>query len=239
MDGFSYHNIFDTKGIEYIAILFFFAILVPFWIVLNRKARIRKQAREAAGILTSSKLRIPQGLFFSRNHTWSHLMRSGIARVGLDDLLLTITGEVSVIPKAQPGDTIRKGDLLAVIDQNGKQLNILSPISGVIQSDNQAVLSQPEVLSEDPFRTGWLFEIKPSDWIAETSGFFLAGEATTWMSKELTRFKDFIVNAAGKDSANLPGIVLQDGGEIREHTLAEMPAGLWKDFEDSFLNSPG
>ncbi len=32
MEGFTYTNIFETKGIEYIIIICFFLILIPFWI---------------------------------------------------------------------------------------------------------------------------------------------------------------------------------------------------------------
>jgi glycine cleavage system H protein len=42
MDGFSYTNIFETKGIEYLMIIAFMLILVPFWITLNRKAGKKK-----------------------------------------------------------------------------------------------------------------------------------------------------------------------------------------------------
>ena len=41
-----------------------------------------------------SILRIPLGLLFSKNHTWAHLEKSGVAEVGIDDFLLHITGDV-------------------------------------------------------------------------------------------------------------------------------------------------
>ena len=71
MHDFSYSNIFDTKGIEYLAILAFFAILIPFWIILNRKVKSKRRVRELVGTLSAGTLRIPQGLFLSKNHTWT------------------------------------------------------------------------------------------------------------------------------------------------------------------------
>ena len=41
MDGFSYFNIFETKGIEYMAIIAFLALLIPFWFVLNKQVKIQ------------------------------------------------------------------------------------------------------------------------------------------------------------------------------------------------------
>lgn len=238
MDGFSYSNIFETKGIEYLAILAFFAILIPFWIILNKQAKGKKRVQKLIGTLSPGMLRIPQGLFFSRNHTWTHLEKSGIAKVGLDDLLIRVTGEVKVINHAKPGDAISKGDLLAEIDHNGKLLRIFSPISGEIQTANSLLHEQPEILNEDPFRKGWIYQVKPSDWIRETRSYYLAGEATNWMTKELIRFKDFLVVSIGKNSMETPGIILQDGGELPDHTLAELPNELWQDFQKDFLSSP-
>ncbi len=236
MDGFSYSNIFETKGIEYLAIIAFFAILIPFWIILNKKVNVKKRVEKIISTLSPANLRIPQGVFFSKNHTWTHLEKSGSAKVGLDDLLMRITGEVSLTENAKPGDIIQKGQLLAGIGHDGKQLQIYSPISGIILATNPLLSEEPSALNEDPFRTGWIYQIKPSDWMKETRSYYLAEEATSWMNRELVRFKDFVATSSVRNSIETNGIILQDGGEIRNHLLAEMPDQLWKDFQKDFLN---
>ena len=160
-----------------------------------------------------------------------------MAKVGLDDLLLHLTGDLRVINHAKPGEFVKKGGLLAQIDHYGKQLKIFSPISGEIQSTNTTLKENPEILQEDPFRSGWIYQIKPSDWINETSSCYLAGEATNWIAKELSRFKDFVMLSTAKNSVDRAGIILQDGGEIRENILAELPNELWQDFQKDFLDS--
>ena len=109
MDVFSYNNIFETKGIEYLVVIAFLALLIPFWITLNKKTKITGQIRKRVGILTAGKLKIPQGIFYSRNHTWAHLEMSGIARVGLDDLLLHITGDINFSDLKNRGEKINRG----------------------------------------------------------------------------------------------------------------------------------
>ncbi len=86
--------------------------------------------RKALGILTMDILKIPKGLFYSKNHTWTYLEKSGTAKVGLDDLLLHITGEVRLNYIKNPDEMVKKGETLAEVDQNGKLLRIFSPISG-------------------------------------------------------------------------------------------------------------
>lgn len=236
MDGFTYHNIFETKGIEYLVILAFFAILIPFWLTLNKQVKLTKQLQKSLGILTAQSLRIPQGLFFSRYHTWTHLERSGNAAVGLDDLLLHITGEVKVIMLKKPGERIWKEDLMAEINHQGKILKVYSPISGEISGVNLALLKNPELLNLDPYNRGWIYKIKPTSWVADTNSYFLAEDATNWSIQELTRFKDFLSSAIGKYSPIPSNTILQDGGELRDQPLSELPEEVWQEFQQDFLS---
>jgi glycine cleavage system H protein len=237
MDGFTYHNIFETKGIEYVAIIAFFAILVPFWMILNRQVKATKQIQKKLSILTANALRVPQGIFFSKNHTWTHLDSKGVAKVGMDDLLLHLTGELSFSKLKTPGETISKEDLLLAATHDGKHLQILSPISGEILAVNPMLKENPGILNEDPFVSGWIYKIRPSRWIAETNSFFLAEEASNWSAKELERFKDFLANSVERYTSDPSQVVLQDGGELIDQPLAHLPEEVWQDFQRSFLGT--
>jgi glycine cleavage system H protein len=237
MDGFSYFNIFETKGIEYLVIIAFLVLLIPFWIVLNKQARISNKIHEAIGVLSANILKIPQGLFYFRNHTWMFMEKSGVAKMGLDDLLLHITGKVKFTSLKSPGETIRKGDLLTEIDQNGKLLSIFSPVSGVITDTNSALHERNGELNEDPYGKGWIYKIKPSNWIAETKSCYFAEEASNWSARELERFKDFLARTTRNYTPENAMIIMQDGGEIYDHSLSVLPDEIWKDFQKEFLNT--
>jgi len=239
MDEFSYYNIFDTKGIEYLAIIAFLLLLIPFWIALNRPGKIRAQFRKAIGVLTAGMLTIPHGVFLSRNHTWAHLEKSGVAKIGLDDLMLRITGEVKIRPLKKQGELIRKGDLLAKIDQNGKFLNIFSPISGKIVTANPVLEVNQSLLKEDPYGKGWIYNIQPSNWVAETPSCYLAEEAAEWLKKELERYRDFLARNMQTYATEPAFVLLQDGGELCENSLSDLPDQLWQDFQQEFLTLQG
>ncbi|MEI6454792.1 MAG: hypothetical protein WCO93_00765 [bacterium] len=235
MDGYSYLNIFETKGMEYLFIIAFLLLLIPFWVILNRQVKKTRHLEKVLGTLTANILKIPQGLLFSANHTWTHLERSGNARVGLSDLLMHITGQVKFNTIRQNGDMIRKGELLAEIDQGGKHLKIYSPISGRVTDINLALGSEPGLVNMDPYGKGWVCKIKPSHWKAETQSYYLAEDATQWLNMELIRYKDFLAKEIGKFSPETSAVVLQDGGELRDNSLSELPNELWQDFQKDFL----
>lgn len=236
MEGFSYTNIFETKGIEYLTIIAFFAILIPFWALVNRKVKYSVQSQKSNGFITASSLRIPQGIFFSKFHSWAHLEKNGEAKVGLDDLLLHLTGEVEITHLKKPGEQIKKGDLLVEIRHNGNNLQIHSPVSGKISNTNTRLSENPGLLTESPYRLGWIYSIQPTNWKAETNSCYLAEDATNWAIQELERFKDFLSAATVKNMPEPAGVVMQDGGEVIDNPLTKFPREVWDDFQKNFLS---
>jgi len=237
MESFNRVDIFDTKGIEYLFVIGYLLFLIIFWNVANKHERMIIQIKKVISNLSAGILRIPQGLFYNRYHTWTHLEESGEARVGLDDFLQHITGEVKLSFLKNAGEMIRKGDLLTQIDKDGKQLKVFSPISGVILNSNLSLREDPAILNADPYGKGWIYKIKPSDWKKETNAYFLAEEATAWSVNELERFKDFLTRGAMRKYSSEPSMVLlQDGGEIRDNVLSDLPDEVWMDFQKDFLN---
>jgi len=234
MEEFTYTNIFDTKGIEYLIIITFLLLIVPFWRLLNKP--VKAKAMQTLGYISENVLRIPRGLFYSKHHSWTHLEKSGFAKIGLDDLLANITGNISITPVVESGDMINKGDLIAHINQNGKELKITSPISGKIESYNKTLFENPSILHEDPYEKGWIAQIKPEDWQMETSSYLLAEDAAEWAKNELARVKDFIAVSLNKISPEPSMVILQDGGEITKDPLSQMPKEVWDDFQKEFLD---
>ena len=235
MDAFSYHNIFDTKGIEYLVVIGFLLLIIPFWIVLNKPIKLKEKIG-SLGALLIDRLKIPRGVFFSKNHTWTYMKSSGDAKIGLDDLLLHITGPVEVRILMSPGQKIRKGELFANITRDGKQLGIKSPISGEIMSVNLSLVENPGILNNDPYGEGWFFEVRPEKWVEETSCCYLADAALEWTKREMARFRDFIALALQKYAPETAMVVLQEGGELSDHPLSEMPGEIWRDFQKSFMD---
>lgn len=236
MEQFIYHNIFQTKGVEYIIIIAFLLLLVPFWKFVNRKKRIVKVIRRTLGILSAEVLKAPSGLLFNRNHTWAHLGKSGIAQVGVDDWLQHVTGNSKLGFLKDPGDHVKKGEPLMEIKNNGKALRIPSPISGKVVNTNNNLIETPEIIEDDPYNEGWVYKIQPDDWKSETNNFIIGEETGKWFKSELERLKDFVAVSLGNNSPQASMVVMQEGGELRDHPLTDMPKEVWQDFQKEFLD---
>lgn len=237
MNGFTYHNIFDTKGIEYLAIIAFFLLLIPFWLILNRRPGKLRVSGRNRGVLDPSRIRVPAGYYHSNFHTWSFLERTGLARIGADDLLMHLVGKVTFHHLKTAGDRILKGEAIAEMEQDGKKLLILSPVSGEVVSVNQLAKEQPAVLHEDAYGEGWMYSVKPRAWIEETRSFHLADDAKDWITKELERFRGFISTATLVPGSGQLSMVMQDGGELRDQPLSECPEEVWKEFQTQFIGN--
>jgi glycine cleavage system H protein len=236
MEGFTYTDIFATKGLEYLIIIGFFLVLVPFWMLLTRKTGSATGIQIPAKILTNGSMNLPQGIFFSRYHTWAHLEKNGEAKIGLDDMLLHLTGEVKVVFLKSQGETVKKGEFLARVLYNGNNLKIASPVSGTICSTNELIIKNTGFMKNDPYQKGWIYSLKPDKWKADTDSCYLAEDATQWAVEELNKFKEFLSVAAVKTDAGSMQVVMQDGGEIAEQALTLFPQKVWKDFEEKFLS---
>ncbi|MBN2806800.1 MAG: hypothetical protein JXR22_09085, partial [Prolixibacteraceae bacterium] len=216
MSEFNYYNLFETKGIEYLITIFFFLLLIPFWVLFTRKPRVAPvTVADLVTRMSPAFQQIPRGLLYGKNHLWAFLERNGLARVGINDLLLQMTGAVSVRLLKNSGDRIQKGELFSEIEKNGKVLQLFSPVTGKITLKNEAIESTPGLLMQDPYGNGWLFELEPENWLAETQSFYMADQAVQWLKNEWTRFKDFIIVSSQQNAEGTLQPVLQDGGELQ------------------------
>jgi len=235
MDAFTYTNIFATKGIEYLIIIAFLILIVPFWQIITRPV-VRQKIKQIVGILSEKVLKIPRGLNYSKNHTWTHISKSGEVQLGIDDLLGHLLGEVEVKTLYNSGDAVKRGDRIAELRQGEKSLDLVSPISGKLLNYNSSLISNPDLLNKEPYEKGWLANIEPEAWTKESSDFISGSEAVEWENREFLKFKDFMAVTAHKLAPEEEKIVLQEGGEIVDNPLTELPQEVWSEFQKKFLN---
>ncbi len=128
-----------------------------------------------------------------------------------------ITGEVKFKTFKTQGEKIKKGALLAELVQKDKLLRIFSPISGDIVDANPVLNDNPELLNEDPYQKGWMYEIRPTNWIADTNPYHI-GEGSNKLD--------------WKRTGNVQGLPFNINKEIRTILLSSHSSG-WRRIDRS------
>lgn len=186
-------------------------------------------------VLRADTLKAPKGVLFDRSHTWTFMEQDGAVKIGIDDFLQHITGAITRTEVKPLGEKIRRGEILATISQNGKKIQVLSPITGRIISHNPMLESAPALLNESTFDRGWVCRIEPDNWATEYQLLILSKDYIEWIKHELTRFKDFLHEAFRKQETQLALVILPDGGEIIDEILSQFGPETWEDFENKFM----
>ena len=100
---------------------------------------------------------------------WILLEGGGAARMGMTDVAQTLCGKlVSLTFQKHPGDRVRRGRTLAVIESAKWVGPFRAPLSGEVIEVNEAAFRDDMLIANrDPYGAGWLVRLAPSALDAE------------------------------------------------------------------------
>lgn len=176
---------------------------------------------------------VPGGYFFDRSHTWTYMEKDGSIRIGIDAFIQRVSGKITRVIMKKNGDRIIRGEVLLTLIQDGKQLQIASPVSGTIMQENTKLDMDSTLLNTSPYSGGWVYLVKSSNWLEEFKSFLSGSSYSEWIKSEYLRLKDFLNKVLQPENNN--NIVFQEGGEICDGVLQVFGPELWEDFQSDFL----
>jgi glycine cleavage system H lipoate-binding protein/ABC-type phosphate transport system substrate-binding protein len=191
---------------------------------------------EMMPVLNENSLVVPGGIYFDKTHTWAFMEQTGIVKVGIDDFMQHITGTITRLKMKNEGEKVKKGDQILSIIQNGKQLNIYAPVSGVIKERNTVLDSDAALVNRSPYNEGWIYRIEPTNWLRENQLLFMADKQRQFLKSEFSRLKDFLSETLKTGDEKYALLVLQDGGELSDNTLSNLGPEVWDDFQTKFID---
>lgn len=218
------------------ALAFAFLVIVVVTASFSKRSGIQSEDIAITSALNVNSIKAPAGLFYDKTHTWAFMEQTGLVKLGVDDFLPHVTGKLSQIKMKTPGEKIRKGEKILTLVRDGKQLEIYSPVTGVIKAQNDLLNNNPSQLNTDPYTTGWVYQVEPANWLRETKFMFMASKFRDWLDDEFVRLKDFLAASANANTVVYNHIVLQDGGELTDNVLANLEPKVWEDFQTHFID---
>jgi len=227
-------DIFATKGIEYLIILFFLAAFLTFWLMFtDRHPTVKARGSRLRNLM--EWFSVPEGIFFHQGHAWVRAESPGAAtlRVGLDDFAQKMVGVADSIQVGKAGVNVRQGEVSWTLKAGKRSIAMLSPINGEIIEVNQAVLSNPSLINSDPYGKGWLLKIKADNFVRDGKNLLTGKLAKRWIDDVTDKLRGVM------GSAEL-GPVYQDGGVLVKEMARKIDRKNWdKLLGEFFLTTDG
>lgn len=108
-------------------------------------------------------MNLPQHLKYAPTHEWAWLDEEGHVVVGITDHAQDALGDIMHVDLPEVGDIVQQGDAAAVIESVKTASDIHAPVEGEVIAVNEALEDEPELVNDEPYDGGWLFELQPKD----------------------------------------------------------------------------
>lgn len=229
MDGFSYVDIFATKQTEYLLVIGFLLLFIPFWKLLNKPAKVILEAAERIVPAISEWFRLPEEYYYHLGHSWAVPEGNHVVKVGMDDFAQKLVGKIDAIQVPAIGSTLRQGERGWAFKVDSKTLDMLSPVDGKVVAVNEELMKSPENISKDPY-DHWLVKVETPRFSVNKRQLLQGTMAKRWI-------EEVRENLMSRMNYNL-GPVYQDGGILVDGMAKNLDRDKWDEIvKDYFLVS--
>lgn len=104
-------------------------------------------------------LEYPDNLRYVDTHEYVSLA-TDTAKIGVSAFAVDQLGDIVFVELPEVGDTIIKGSAFGSIESVKAVEDLKAPISGKVIKRNDRAIDAPEIISTDPYTTGWLLEVQ-------------------------------------------------------------------------------
>lgn len=107
----------------------------------------------------------PEDLKYTAEHEWVRTPgeTEGAVRVGITDFAQDALGDIVFVQLPEVGETVTAGETCGELESTKSVSDIYAPVTGEIVAVNEALDATPELVNNDPYAGGWLFEVAPGD----------------------------------------------------------------------------
>lgn len=107
----------------------------------------------------------PEDLKYTAEHEWvrSPGEAAGSVRVGITNFAQDALGDIVYVSLPEVGETVTAGSACGELESTKSVSDIYAPVSGEVVARNEALDATPELVNNDPYGGGWLFEVVPTN----------------------------------------------------------------------------
>ena len=106
----------------------------------------------------------PEDLKYTAEHEWVRQPgeHEGSVRIGITDYAQDALGDIVYVSLPEIGDAVEGGSTCGELESTKSVSDIYAPVTGEVVARNESLDATPELVNNDPYGGGWLFEIVPT-----------------------------------------------------------------------------
>jgi glycine cleavage system H protein len=138
-------------------------------------------------------LQTPELMLYTPKHTWAQVTPEGNIRVGVSDYAQNHLKGIAHVITDPIGKEINKMEPFGVAETWMFMFDLYAPVTGKIVKVNEKLKNEPHTINEDPYKEGWIVEIKPNNSLVleqELKNLLGARDYNKWVSKLEGRLRE-------------------------------------------------
>lgn len=124
--------------------------------------------------------KVLESLRYSETHEWVKV-EGDIAIVGVTDFAQSEMGDITYVDMPDVDDEVVKDEEFGALESVKASSDLISPVSGVVVENNEALEDAPELVNQDPYEN-WIIKVKMSD--PEELNDLISAEAYTKLTEK-------------------------------------------------------
>jgi glycine cleavage system H protein len=103
---------------------------------------------------------VPSDLKYTRDHEWLRLEDDSVVTIGITDHAQAQLGDLVFVEVPETGASLGAGDAAAVVESVKAASDVYAPIAGEVVGANEQLDESPELVNNDPFGEGWIYQLR-------------------------------------------------------------------------------
>ena len=107
----------------------------------------------------------PDDLKYTPMHEWVRTPgdTEGSVRVGITHFAQDALGDIVYVSLPEVGEELQSGTTCGELESTKSVSDIYAPVSGTVVARNESLDATPELVNNDPYGGGWLFDVTVAD----------------------------------------------------------------------------
>ncbi len=97
---------------------------------------------------------------YTAEHEWVQVIDESTIRFGITDFAQDALGDIVFVSLPNVGDSLTAGQTCGEVESTKSVSDIYAPVSGEVLARNDAIETAPDTLNSDPYKNGWIVDVK-------------------------------------------------------------------------------